>query len=648
MKKIIVFLFVFWSGPDVVSSQVLFTYGKKAVDVKEFLRVYEKNYSPTETNKEKAVKDYLDLYIKSRLKVQEAYDLGYDTLPNLLAEVNNFRAQIIENYMTDPSMLNRMIQEAFQRSQKDIHVAHIFISFKNASGTTDTVSATIKKNEILTRLKKGEDFSAIASAFSDDPMAKTNKGDIGYITVFSLPYEFENVIYNTSPGNYTEIVRSNNGYHLFKNIRERKAIGKIKAQQILLAFPPEADQAVKTKIALLADSLYKRILAGENFSSLAASFSNDYISAASGGNIPDVGVGQFEPIFENAVWGLAKDDAVTRPFQTSHGWHIVKRLSVKPVVTDKENKTYQQELQQKIMTDGRWKSSSDFIYNIVVKKAGFKKVPYEDAALWAYSDSLLDNKPMNPVGKNIQSSTPLFSIGRITYDATAWINYARTYRFKADGTGVKPFAELREEWIRSTLRNYYRDNLEDLNEEFRIQITEFKEGNMFFEIMQKKIWNKAQDDTASLRELYNKNPKKYLWKQSADVVIFFCSDQSVCSTVYRELKQNPADWKKIAEKYAERVIGDSSRYEWDQIPNLDKGIPKEGMLTEPVTNSADNTASFAYVFKTYPDPVQRSFAEAKGLVINDYQEALEKRWNDQLNKKYPVVINEKVLKSISK
>ena len=97
-------------------------------------------------------------------------------------------------------------------------------------------------------MAKGEDFLIVAQQFSDDPSAKTNKGDLDYITVFTLPYEFENIIYSTAPGKYSKPYLSKAGYHIFKNLGERKAVGKIKVQQILLAFPPGTDEAGKKSI----------------------------------------------------------------------------------------------------------------------------------------------------------------------------------------------------------------------------------------------------------------------------------------------------------------------------------------------------------------------------------------------------------------
>jgi peptidyl-prolyl cis-trans isomerase SurA len=65
-------------------------------------------------------------------------------------------------------------------------------------------------------------------------------------------------------------------------------------------------------------------------------------------------------------------------------------------------------------------------------------------------------------------------------------------------------------------------------------------------------------------------------------------------------------------------------------------------------NTDDNSAMFAYVLKTYNQPAQKTFAEAKGDVITDYQEELDTRWIAALKKKYPVVIDQKVLSTILK
>ena len=67
-----------------------------------------------------------------------------------------------------------------------------------------------------------------------------------------------------------------------------------------------------------------------------------------------------------------------------------------------------------------------------------------------------------------------------------------------------------------------------------------------------------------------------------------------------------------------------------------------------VGNPTDKTASFSLINKVYQQPSPRSFNEAKGLVMNDYQTMLEEEWIKALKKKYPVVVDQKVLAQILK
>src|SRR5687767_3038357 len=115
MKKTFLLLlitgFVFFNG----SAQTLFTYGKYSVDAKEFLRAFNKNNTPQPGTKATAIRDYLQLYINSRLRIREGYDRGYDTLSQVRAEVENLRKQIAEKYMNDPQLTPRLQREAFER-----------------------------------------------------------------------------------------------------------------------------------------------------------------------------------------------------------------------------------------------------------------------------------------------------------------------------------------------------------------------------------------------------------------------------------------------------------------------------------------------------------------------------------------------------
>src|SRR5690606_20301975 len=100
-----------------------------------------------------------------------------------------------------------------------------------------------------------------------------------YITVFTLPYAFENIIYQLKPGKVSAPFRSRAGYHLFKNLGERKALGKIRIQQILLAIPPQASASIIEEKRRLSDSIYQLLKNGAEMAPLAKQYSNDLVSS---------------------------------------------------------------------------------------------------------------------------------------------------------------------------------------------------------------------------------------------------------------------------------------------------------------------------------------------------------------------------------
>jgi peptidyl-prolyl cis-trans isomerase SurA len=635
MKKLIAALSILLSFS--LSAQTIFYYGNDSVTANEFLRAYNKNKTNVKT--EKAFRDYLNLYIAYRLKIKEAKQRGYDTLPQMVSDLENLRQQILPNYLNDKEAVNKLVEEAFVGSQKDIHLAHLFISFQQ-NGIIDTLAALKKLAAAQEQLKTNPDFSAVAKQYSDDPSAKTNGGDLDWVTVFSLPYALENLAYSTGVGKISQVYKSKAGYHLFKKIAERKSPGRIKALQILIAFPPGADNSEKDAKKRLADSIYKLLQKGDDFGVLASKYSNDIVSGAANGQMQEFGIGEYDPVFETTVYALQKN-AISKPFLTAHGYHIVKVLEKLPPVSKTDAKAMET-LRTRVEQNDRMASTKTVLANRILKQSGFKTFSVNNNELWAYSDSIFNSSaPGIPV--HLTASSALVKIGQTDFLVSDWISYAQTFRYKPDGSGIKPYPQLWDEFVQAMALNYYQSNLEKYNEEFKAQIDEFRDGNLFFEIMQREVWGPAQTDSIALEKFFEKNRSKYYWSQSADAVIFYANDMVTAKTLNTELKKSPSLWHQLVNNYEEKVAADSSRFELAQIPNPAKQVLQPGTVTNPLLNKSDNTASFAYVIRNYNKTEPRSFVDARGLVINDYQIELEKQWVEQLKKKYPVRINEKVV-----
>lgn len=91
------------------------------------------------------------------------------------------------------------------------------------------------------------------------------------------------------------------------------------------------------------------------------------------------------------------------------------------------------------------------------------------------------------------------------------------------------------------------------------------------------------------------------------------------------------NWRSISEENI-NVQADSSRYDLSQIDIKNTNVKPPVGSYSPITVANDGTASFVKYIQYYTEGQQRSFEEAKGLVINDYQNQLEQNWLAALKK----------------
>jgi peptidyl-prolyl cis-trans isomerase SurA len=175
-------------------------------------------------------------------------------------------------------------------------------------------------------------------------------------------------------------------------------------------------------------------------------------------------------------------------------------------------------------------------------------------------------------------------------------------------------------------------------------VNEFRDGNLLFEIMQKQVWDKASADTSGLKRYFEAHIRNYFWKRSAEAIIFNAGNQPSAEKVRQYLLQDgPRNWRSMVDSLGGQVQADSGRFEIKQLPGNGE---MAGEYLTPIVSNKDKTVQFAYVIREHPDAEQRTFDDARGLVINDYQNELENKWIDKLKKKYPVHVDERVLRSL--
>jgi peptidyl-prolyl cis-trans isomerase SurA len=639
-KAVLICLLSFCSS--LFYGQTLVRYGNQSISKEEFLTAFHKNNAHVKPS-EKAYRDYLNLYIRYRLKVQAALDIRLDTTAGQLTELQNFKSQIVDQYITDELSLNQLAREAYNRSKQDLRISYIFVAAPKNAAPADTVRAWQKIQDAYKELQKGKDFGETALQFSEDPNVKNNRGDLNFITVFDLPYAMETVAYNTPPGKYSRVFRLDGGYAILKKTAVRPATGRIRIAQILLIFPYQATEAAKSDTKKRADSIYKAILAGADFAEMARKFSGDNLSYQLGGVLPEFGIGKYETGFENVAFGLSKDGDISTPYESSFGFHIVKRIKRIPVASVADQKVLD-ELKNRIKADPRAAISKKQMLQTIQKQTGFRQLIPASPVFWAYTDSMLQNKKPAP-NSNINDQSVLFQISDRKYLVGDWITYRRSLIGSPNLTRGKTNSEILDAYQQNIAFEYYKDHLEKYNPAFAAQLKEFRDGNLLFEMMQQQVWNRAAADSTGLKKYFDTHKADYWWKPGAEIVLFTAANQSQAKKFQASLENNMSQWRKAVDSFGGAIQADSGRFEWKQIPG--KSQPAAGRFTEIVTNT-DKSVQFAYILRLYTTPAPRTFEEARGLVINDYQNELENQWIEQLKKKYPVVTVEPVLKSLPK
>ena len=278
-------------------------------------------------------------------------------------------------------------------------------------------------------------------------------------------------------------------------------------------------------------------------------------------------------------------------------------------------------------------------------KTNYKRNPaVKDDQLFRYADSVTLIKEVRnyPIGKSV-----LFSVATSVVKVGQWLDFVKGYKSNFNLYKGESYHELLEKFIEVNVLDYYRKHLEEYDADFKYQLQEFNEGNMMFEVMEKKVWNQATGDNTALNGFYQNYKDHFLWGESAEVILVNAKSFAYADYAAENMKQGK-DWKKIAAESETMIQADSGRYELSQLPIRPGTKLVEGAIMEIVKNDSDNTASFVKLVKIFPARLQRSFDEARDLVINEYQKQLEGQWMDELKKKYPLKINESVFKSLLK
>lgn len=644
---LLVVLLPLWSQAQKNDDPVLFTVGKTPVHISEFKYIYSKTNGANADFSKKSIDEYLDLYVKFKLKVQKAKDMQLDTLPALKAELEGYRRQLADSYLIDREVTDRLVKELYDRVQQDVDISHILIEIgvpSTVPSPEDTLKAYQEALEIKKRLDKGEDFVKVAKEVSDERQAKESGGRIGFINAAALPsgfYELETAAYTTPINKYSGVVRTRAGYHIVKVHERRPARGEVEVAHILVRAQEGDFDAAKIKLDSLQKELQK---SGATFEKVAMAASEDELTAPREGYLGIFGIGRYEKSFEDAAFALEKDGAISQPVRTSIGWHLIKRISRRPI---QPFDTEKNRLELKVKQDTRYEQARVAMLDKIRRENNFK----ENAALLQkfiaeQNDTFFTFKWRAP---EVKSEEPLFTLGT----ATTTLGEFTDYLSRSTGKRIR----MKEEGMDKAVRNLYKEFLDEIclkfeesqldkkYPDFRALMREYEEGILLFEATKLLVWDKASQDSVGLEQFYETVKDRYKWEERAVTNTY---------KIAAEGRQQAASIREYALTHtAEEVLKQFNTPEKVLVSVEEKVIERKGNSNSVwkigevsmLQITRDGNSNFNKIEKVLP-PGLKTLKEARGYVIADYQDYLEKKWIETLQKEYQVAIQQKVLNNL--
>ncbi len=623
-------------------AQELMIIGQEKVTVDEFLRIYQKNNQSTTSYSEKDVQEYVELFTLFKMKLQEAKRMRLDTLPMLKEDYQKYTDQLVQNHFVDKNYIENIWKAQYEHMKYDVKVAHIMVKCAPNANPSDTLIAYNKLNYLRQQATK-DNFAKLATENSEDQSSAIKGGLLGYITAFMTFPEFEQPCFQTPIGAISSIFRTQYGYHIIHVLDKRVARGKIKVAHIYLKKSEKPVVAEKQ-----IQEAYKQIISKKiTFENAVKKYTEDASTKENYGVLNEFGVSEMVNDFEEQCFALKNPGELSRPFMTEYGWHLVKLIEKIPVKGYEDSKDY---IKQRMANDPRVNNLKGIAYSRILDKYKFTETPANLSPLMANMPDtffMIKNWVLKPM-KATESNT-LFSFAGKSFTLKDFSNYVNTNYNTASSKSKKDAIDaMYAAYKEKVIWQMAKELLSAEDKTYSQLESEYMNGLLIFEIMDREVWKKALADTLGSMKMYEEVKSNYWFKdrfmlegiktkktEGLDTYIQSLTSLSA-KVVFEKIKQSKDSNEFV---YYERTI------ERGDYPEIDKAMDAKAISVQ--FKDEDKSSILAKVVKLLP-PSIKPYSEIRGRIQNLYQNKLEKEWGASLRSKYPVKINNIELSKIIK
>jgi peptidyl-prolyl cis-trans isomerase SurA len=625
------------------SNKTLLTVGGAPVDKDELVYLISKGKNSdakTPGISREEFEENLELFINYKLKVREAEALGLEKTPEFSREFASFKETLIYPYLIKNSLEEGELRKAYSRIQEVVRASHILFQFPPNASTEDSLIVLKMALKVKGEIENGGDINELAVQYSDDPSAKINKGDLGYFTGLQMVQPFEDAAFNLQPGQVSDPVLTNFGYHIIKVQDRLPNPGQVRVSHILVRFDandPTQEENARRKISDIYAEIQKENTIWED---IVKNYSEDPATSQHGGMLPWFGIGSMIPEFEMGAFSLTETGEISPPLKTQYGYHILRLEEKKPIDSFEE---IEENIRSKILRDSRSGMISSQVVAVQKARYGYD----EDEASVATLASTL-----NPIAKANFASTataqgldknPLFTLGGKTFILSDLISYMEDEEISPKIKGGT-FDVWFGRFVAKTLAQTEEKDIEANNKEYQMLIKEYRDGILLFSLMNQEVWEKGISDSLGQAEYFRKNIDRYQWKNRVEAFIVKVLDQSQADKARKALQGNGYKPELVQQFEADYKANATLAYQTESgvFEYQDHEVLSKIDLQKPYQEIQHNEALYLVLTGQKFPAGPRKFEESRGLVVRDYQEYLDQTLTATLKSKYPIQINPQV------
>ncbi len=213
-------------------------------------------------------------------------------------------------------------------------ISQIALAVSETASPQEAQQAEATARGILAEIEAGLDFADAAITYSQSPDALEG-GDVGWRSLSEMPPVFADVVQAMEVGSVSDLIRTPNGFIILKvnGIRDQPPVIVTEYQARHIMIEP-TELLSRDEAGERIRDLREQIMAGEDFAELARRFSTDESSANLGGLLNWFPQNSLGPAFQQEIDRLEVGDlsvALSEPFQTQMGWHVLLLEDVRQV-----------------------------------------------------------------------------------------------------------------------------------------------------------------------------------------------------------------------------------------------------------------------------------------------------------------------------